>query len=170
MKKAMRRRAKMVKIKASMWLRPKDVNNGEIITIVDEGKSKSADETPFGREVFEIGVRLPSGEKKIWSMNRTTQRRCIEAWGNETKNWIGKRLRIELKEQNVKGVMKKVIYGFPIADKVTEVPADMSAAKEEEITVTLTVREAIQLMALLSKIKAQLENDVQTTNAVHLCA
>ena len=94
----------------------------------------------------------------------------LEAWGNETKNWIGKRLRIELKGQNVKGVMKKVIYGFPIADKVTEVPADMSAAKEEEITVTLTVREAIQLMALLSKIKAQLENDVQTTNAVHLCA
>ena len=143
----------MVKLKASKWLRPKDVNNGEIITIVDEGKSKSADETPFGRAVFEIGVRLPSGEKKIWSMNRTTQRRCMEAWGNETRNWVGKRLRIELKQQNVKGVMKTVIYGFPLADRVS----DMSAAKDD-VNVQLTAQEASQLMALLSKITKQLES------------
>ena len=148
----------MVKIGNSRWLRPSDVKDGDVVTIVNEGQKRSAEETPFKRAVFEIAVRLPSGEEKILTMNSTTQRRCIEAWGNETRNWIGKRLRIELRDQNVRGVMKKVIYGFPIMGKAAEVPVEMSATKEEEITVTLTVREASQLMALLSKIEKQLES------------
>jgi len=147
-----------VKVNARPWLRPSDVHDGDIVTIIEEGRKRDANETPFNRAVFEIAVRLPSGEEKIWTMNRTTQRRCIEAWGNETKNWIGKRLRIELRVQNVRGVMKKVIYGFPITGKAAEVPVEMSATKEEEITVTLTVREVRQLLALLSKITKQLES------------
>ena len=145
----------MVKINVRRWLKPNDVNDGDIITVIDEGRKRDANETPFKRAVFEIPVRLPSGEQKIWTMNRTTQRRCIAAWGNETRNWIGKRLRIKLKEQNVKGVMKTVIYGFPLADRVS----DMSAAKEDiVVTVRLTKEEAGQLTALLSKITKQLES------------
>ena len=145
----------MVKIGNSRWLRPSDVKDGDIVTIVGEGQKRSANETPFKRAVFEIPVRLPSGEQKIWTMNRTTQRRCMEAWGNETRNWVGKRLRIKLKEQNVKGVMKTVIYGFPLADRVS----DMSAAKEDiVVTVRLTKEEAGHLTALLSKITKQLES------------
>ena len=146
-----------MKVNARPWLRPSDVHDGDIVTIIEEGRKRDANETPFNRAVFEIAVRLPSGEEKIWTMNRTTQRRCIEAWGKETKNWIGKKLRIELREQSVKGVMKKVIYGFPTADNALEVTADVSAAREGVLTVKLTVQEASQLLALLSKIEKQLE-------------
>ena len=148
----------MVKVNARPWLRPSDVHDGDIVTIIEEGRKRDANETPFNRAVFEIAVRLPSGEEKIWTMNRTTQRRCIEAWGKETRNWIGKRLRIELREQSVKSVMKKVIYGFPIVDKAPEVTADMSATREDVVTVRLTMQEASQLLALLSKIEEQLES------------
>ena len=144
----------MVKIGNSRWLRPSDVKDGDVVTIVNEGQKRSAEETPFKRAVFEIAVRLPSGEEKILTMNSTTQRRCMEAWGNETRNWIGKRLRIELREQNVRGVIKRVIYGYPLADRVS----DTSAANEDIVTIRLTVQEVAQLMALLSKIGKQLES------------
>jgi len=118
----------MVKVKAGDWLRPGDVKDGDIVTIVDEGKYRSADETPFGREVFEIGVKLPNGEVKTLTMNRTTQRRCVKAWGDETRNWVRRKLRIELREQNVRGVMKTVIYGVPITEELP--PAEAKPSEE----------------------------------------
>jgi len=142
----------MVKIRVSEWLRPSDVREGDIVTIADEGRNRSAEETPFGREVFEIGVKLPSGEVKLWTMNRTTQRRCAEAWGDETRNWIGKKVRIQLREQNVRGIMKTVIYGIPVEEelKAEAKPAAPSEA-EETVTLTLSKEEAERLKALLGK-------------------
>lgn len=141
----------MVKIKTSDWLRPDDVKDGDTVTIIDDGRFRSAGDTPFGREVFEIGVRLPNGEVKIMTMNRTTQRRCAEAWGDETRNWVGKKLKIELKDQNVRGVMKRVIYGVPIKEELPKSEAEAVSEVGEMVTLTLTKEEAERLKALLGK-------------------
>jgi len=140
----------MVKIRVSKWLRPSDVRDGDTLVIIDEGKSRGADETPFGHEVFEVNVRLPNGEVKLWTMNRTTLMRCIEAWGDETKAWVGKQVRIQLREQNVRGVMRTVIYGVPIKEELPPAEAKPAIA-EEKVTVTLTREEAERLKALLGK-------------------
>lgn len=140
----------VVKIKVSEWLRPSGIRDGDIVTIVDEGRNRSADETPFGREVFEIGVRLPSGEEKPWTMNRTTQRRCAEAWGDDTRDWVDKRVRIQLREQNVRGVMRTAIYGVPIKGELPSPKAEPVEVKEK-VTLTLTREEAERLRALLGK-------------------
>lgn len=143
----------MVKIRVSKWLRPGDVRDGDMVTIVDEGRSRSAEETPFGREVFEIGVKLPSGEVKFWTLNRTTQHRCAEAWGDETRNWIGKQVKVEVREQNVRGVIRKVLYGIPIKEELPKAEAKPMAPQkaEEMVTLTLTKEEAERLKELLGK-------------------
>lgn len=82
----------MVKIRfSSEFLRPEDVPDGTVVTVVNEGHYRSPEETPFGREVFEIGVRLPNGKEKPWTMNKTTQKRMVQAHGDDSKNWVGKK-------------------------------------------------------------------------------
>jgi len=99
------------------WLKPSDIKNDDVVLIIDEGRIRTADETPFNRDVFEITVALPSGQTKIWTMNKTTQKSCIEAWGKDTSKWVNKEIRLKIVEQNVRGVLKKVIYGIPIVEK-----------------------------------------------------
>jgi hypothetical protein len=142
----------MVKIKVCEWLRPADVRDGDIVTIVDEGKNRTAEETPFNRDVFEISVKLPSGEVKTWTMNRTTQRKCAEAWGYESRAWINKKVRIQLREQNVRGVMRTVIYGIPIKEELPAAEAKATTSETREtVTLTLTREEAERLKELLGK-------------------
>jgi hypothetical protein len=73
-------------------------------------------------------VRLPSGEVKPWTMNRTTQRKCAETWGDETRAWVGKKIKIQLREQNIRGLMKTVIYGIPIKEKLPATDVDCKGA------------------------------------------
>jgi hypothetical protein len=113
------------------WLRPSDLKDGDILTIADEGTVRSASETPFGREVFEIRVRLPGGEEKVWTMNLTTQRRLIDAWGKDTRSWVGRKVRVQLQQQNVRGIVKTVIYGTPVAGAEPAAKAPSAPSAQE---------------------------------------
>ncbi|MEM2447903.1 MAG: hypothetical protein QXT14_02995 [Candidatus Bathyarchaeia archaeon] len=48
-------------------------------------------------------------------MNKTTRDRLTQAWGDETKNWIGRRVRVELVNMNVRGTFRTVIFGYLVA-------------------------------------------------------
>jgi hypothetical protein len=112
------------------WLRPSDLRDGDILTIADEGTVRGAESTPFGREVFEIRVRLPGGEEKVWTMNLTTQRRLIDAWGKDTRSWVGRKVKVQLQQQNVRGIVKTVIYGTPVAGIYPAPPQPAPSAQE----------------------------------------
>jgi len=90
------------------------VKDGSIVVLLDEGAFKDPEETGLQRTVFQIRVGLPDQRKKIWTMNKTTQRRLAEAYGDDTASWVKKQVRIELAKQNVRGEMKNVIYGHPV--------------------------------------------------------
>jgi len=105
----------MVQINVENYLRPSLVSTGTVVKILDEGQIRSAEDTPFGRETFEIHVEM-NGVKYLWTMNKTTQRKLAEAWGTDTKNWIGKKVILSIKEQNVRGILRNVIYGVPKED------------------------------------------------------
>lgn len=49
-------------------------------------------------------------EEYSWGMNHTTSDYMIETHGEETKDWIGKEIELELERQPVNGKMKNVIY------------------------------------------------------------
>jgi len=94
-----------------------DVKTGDVLTFKDAGTIRSAEETPFGREVFQIKVELPDGNVKTLTMNRTSQRNIAKQYGDETENWVGKQAVVTLVKQNVRGTMKDVIYLNPLQKK-----------------------------------------------------
>ena len=66
--------------------------------------------------MFQLTVRLPDGTEKVWNVNNTTLRALKEAYGDESKEWVGKKVRVEVREQVVRGVPRRVIYGYPVAE------------------------------------------------------
>lgn len=90
------------------------VENGDLLTVVNEGRFLTADETPFKRPAFQIEIKLPSGNEKTWTMNKTTRKRLAAAYGDDSVNWVGRKVRVELLKQNVRGELKTVIYGHPV--------------------------------------------------------
>lgn len=102
------------------WLRPSEVSSGTVVTVEGAGVLRPANETPFNKEVFELPIKLPNGSVKNWTANKTTLKRLVEVWGDDTAKWVGKQIRIEVVKQNIRGQVKDVIYGFPVIEETEE--------------------------------------------------
>jgi len=82
-----------------------DISNEDIITIKNEGQIISGD---YGeRNVFKIETK--NGEKLL-TFNQTSMNNLIDAYGDETKNWIGKEVKVWIVKASVGGKLKDVIY------------------------------------------------------------
>ncbi len=82
-----------------------DIKDGDIITIVDAGQITMGQ---YGEQhVFKIKTR--NGEKAI-TLNQTTMNNLIDAYGDETKEWVGKEVKVWLIKALVSGKMQKVTY------------------------------------------------------------
>lgn len=108
------------KQKGGAWLRSSDITSGVTVTIAGSGTVRGAEETPFHRETFELPIRLPNGEEKLWTVNTTTLKRLSQTWGDDSEQWVGKRVRLEVAKQIVRGEFRDVIYGYPIEEEVEE--------------------------------------------------
>jgi hypothetical protein len=105
---------KMVKLTdLEEYLTPDDVKDGDNVTFLDEGVYKNAQDTPFGRPVFQMSVKLPDGRVKIATINRTSRKELAKAYGDDTKSWIKRQARISKIKQNVRGELKDVLYFHP---------------------------------------------------------
>lgn len=83
-----------------------DVNEGDLITIANEGKQI---EGTFGpQDVFL--VKLVNGEEKNINLNQTSLNGLIDAFGEDSVQWIGKQVKVWLISQNVAGKFVKVMY------------------------------------------------------------
>ena len=96
------------------YLKPYMVDNGDIIQLLDEGAFIKPDFPGFITAVFQIKSRLPNGQVKLWSMNKTTRNRCAAEWADDSENWVGKKLQLEIVRQNVRGTIREVIFGTPV--------------------------------------------------------
>ena len=99
------------------------IDEGDAVVLLTEGEFREPEETGLSRTVFQIRVQIPDGRKKIWTMNKTTRRQLAKAWGDDSANWINKRVKIRISPQNVRGEIKDVLYGEP-SDKIAEVPPE----------------------------------------------
>jgi hypothetical protein len=83
-----------------------DFKNGDILKVANEGKKV---EGQFGtQDVFLI--KLPKGEEKNVSFNQTSLNGLIDAYGEDSKNWIGKDIKAHIIKQNVSGKFIDVAY------------------------------------------------------------
>ena len=108
----------MVELQLSEWLKPADVGtNDKIVVFLNEGAfgefiKKDGSKKP----TFEIKVALDEKVSKTWTMNPTSQTTIANILGKNTKAWIGKKAILFLADQNIDGVMKKVIYARGVSD------------------------------------------------------
>lgn len=68
-----------------------------------------------------IPLSLSSGEEKDYNCNKTSAKKLMDAWGNDTDNWVDKKIKFVLLSQNVRGTIRDVVYGEPFVEK--EAPA-----------------------------------------------
>lgn len=90
----------------SKFLQPTDFNDGDEITVLDEGEEK---EGQWGKKL-NIGVKLPNGDEKIASVSNTSKKFMFELYGDDTADWIGKKVPLFKIKQMVGNSLKTVIY------------------------------------------------------------
>jgi len=87
-----------------------DIFNGDIIKILDEGKWITFKYKDKERKRLAFLIQTKYMTEKLLPLNRQSINNLIEAFGNETKNWIGKEARVWIFKSNVGGEFKDVVY------------------------------------------------------------
>ncbi len=85
-----------------------NIKDGELITFADEGKTEQDKKSGKARTIFT--VTTPSEDDKLYGPNNTSLRAMIELYGDDTKDWVGKKARVNILSQMIDGEMTKVIY------------------------------------------------------------
>lgn len=110
-----------------------DVQDGDYITIKDEGEYRPLPQDS-AREVLSFKVQIPSSIIKRMSINATSQRELILAWGSNSAAWVNKRCLVTIVKQQVFDQMKDVIYLHPeIQGPVATPPEEIIKEEEEEV-------------------------------------
>lgn len=88
------------------WIKIKeDVFDGNIIGILDSGIKI---EGRFGlQSIFKVSTK--NGDRSL-SFNQTSINHLIDAYGDDTEEWVGKSIKIWIVKSNVSGKMKDVVY------------------------------------------------------------
>lgn len=95
------------------FLTAEDVRDGDLITIMGEGQEEEGE---YGIKL-QLPIKLPSGDEKIVSLNATSKNNLIDAYGDETANWVLKQACVNVTQQLIKKVLKKtVIFTAPGLD------------------------------------------------------
>jgi len=97
---------KKVSIKGDFAKKGEEIKDGDIITLLDEGRTVQGN---YGAQhIFKI--KITNGEEKDFSLNQTSLNNLIDAFGEEASKWIGKEARVWAILSNVQGKMIKVYY------------------------------------------------------------
>jgi hypothetical protein len=111
-----------------------DYKEGDMLEILDEGKQVEGN---FGTQnVFQ--VRLENGVEGNVGFNTTSMNNMIDAYGEDSKRWIGRRVKVWAILSNVQGKMIKVYYfSHPLANinEDGEFFLSVSANENEDIPV-----------------------------------
>jgi len=97
----------------------KDIVTGDKITFLDEG---TPDTGQYGTRLV-FNLKMPNGEEKKLTPNKTSLRELGEAWGDDTDTWVGKVAEVHITKQSVQGKLTDVIYLTPTGEiKKEDIP------------------------------------------------
>ena len=93
------------------WAKVKvDIFNGDLITIASEGEKVTGE---FGeRNVFKVETK--NGIKNL-SFNQTSINYLVDAFGEETNEWQGEKVKVWLVKSNVGGKLRDIVEAIPSA-------------------------------------------------------
>jgi len=88
------------------YLKMNEIKGGETITFCDEGRLV---DDRWGSNKLQIDIRMPNGELRRITVNKTSQRNLMGAYGASTKDWIGKTAMLTKQNMLVGGNMKQAL-------------------------------------------------------------
>ena len=86
-----------------------DIKEGDVITLCSEGKIIDGQFGP--QSIFEI--KNVDGADLVLAINQTSINALVEAFGDESVSWVGKRIKVHVIRQNVAGKFIPVYYVAP---------------------------------------------------------
>jgi hypothetical protein len=134
------------------FLKPHHLRQDDLVEIVEEPYVRSAEESRFERPRGYAVVRLVrTGELYTWGFNTTTWDRLIDAFGEDSAQWKGKKVKVKLENQTVRGEQKQIIFGVPY--KEPQQKLEEASNVESEILEKVKALSAEQKKALLEALK-----------------
>jgi hypothetical protein len=107
------------------FLKPHHVQQDDLVEIVEEPYVRSAEESKFGRMRGYAVVRLVrTGELYTWGMNTTTWDRLLDAFGEDSALWKGKKVKIKKMPQVVRGESKEALFAVPYIEPQQKLQVD----------------------------------------------
>ena len=111
-----------------------NIKDGDIVKLLDEGKwDTMTGQDGKTKQVLKFEMKLADGETKTYTMNNTTIRNLTQEWGQDSKDWMRKELKVHLLAQMAFGKMIKVLILTPPDWK--EATMEESNLPEEEIPI-----------------------------------
>jgi hypothetical protein len=96
------------------FLKSSDVENDDIVLVTDTPYIESAENSKFDKERTIVPVQVKRTSAVLrWSLNTTTNDRCVDKFGEDSALWVGKEIKIQKRMENVRGQDKPVLYGLP---------------------------------------------------------
>lgn len=96
-----------------------NTKNGDIGVIVGEGAMESKT-NPNTNEQFEM-LNLPvevDGKQRSWTPSNACGKELTNAWGKDTKKWVGKKVKAEIVAYTSYGQKKRRVDFLPLEEKV----------------------------------------------------
>ena len=92
---------------SSQFVTPhEDVQTGDLITIADEGELVDGE---YGTKLV-MRVTLSGGTQKKLSLNPTSVNKLIDAFGPDTKAWVGKEVKVQVVQMTVRDTVRDVLF------------------------------------------------------------
>jgi len=114
---------------SNSFLRAKDVKEGDVVVLLNAGEVRDADfGTGKSRKVVEFEVEH-NKINKIWTVNKTTLKNFIKAYGDDTNKWVGSEVKLSLVKVNVRGEIKDSIVGYALQEKEEKKDSDVEYIK-----------------------------------------
>jgi hypothetical protein len=101
------------------FLSVNEVEDSDVFVIAEPPYLVDAEHSKYGRERYRIVIKKPDDREfglRTWTLNTTTSNKLLDAFGEDEKLWIGKRIRIRKHAEFVLGKQKFVLYGEPYVD------------------------------------------------------
>ena len=122
-----------IEIKSDYIKVNEDVKHGDIVQLQNEGEYRTIKIRGETRETLQFKILLSNGEEKKYTMNKTTQRNLIQGFGDDSKKWIGKDLKVWVRTQEAFGEEIDVLILTPLDwEKATKKGEAPIVGEEEE--------------------------------------
>jgi hypothetical protein len=109
-----------------MYLKPEDVENDDLATILDPPIILDAEDSKFKKERTVITIVLTRNKNIYrWGLNNTSNDRLVDAFGEEGNLWVKKTVKIQKRLEHVSGKERPVLYAVP-----------QTTATQEELSVS----------------------------------